>query len=716
MNKDKQNITYEELEENLKYLNKKELQIIHDAYLYALEKHNGQKRLTGVEYIKHPLNVAYILAGINADYETIAASLLHDTINIAGVSEEELEKKFGKSISALVSGVSKINRLNYNGDNESLVANHRKILVGLTNDVRVIIIKLADRLHNMRTMYVLSEKKQRETAKETLNILTPIAHRLGMNKIKSELEDLSLRYLKPDVYFSIVERLNKTMTERTKYVDEMMNNVSNLLNEHGIKHEIKGRAKSIHSIYKKLDSGKRFNDIYDLLAMRVFVNTVDECYNAMGIIHSAYKPVPKRYKDYIAMPKNNGYQSLHTTVFGKNGNLFEIQIRTYDMDNLAEHGVASHWSYKEKGKSLMQKAMEDKLQFFRSIIELQNENNDEEFIKQLNDEVLNPVIYVYTPKGDVIELPIGSTPIDFAYRVHTDIGNKMVGCIVNDNIVPLDYKLQDNDIIKINTNKSQVPNRDWIDMCFMQQTKNKIKSFFNKIDKVEFLKKGEESLIKELRKKKLVISEFLSNENLTKIFNELKIDNINDLYQGIGNGKYSPNQVINIIINTNKSKEQMIIDSLTSKEIKEVESKGDIIVEGIDNIKINMAGCCKAIPGDDIIGYISKGNGIIIHKCNCPNISELNERIISVNWNKIIHKKYDTNILIQASSNRDMLLNIIAKTSNVDINIQSINTVHNNDTYIFDLNVLVPNIDVLNKFMNDIKIIPNIISVERVIK
>lgn len=717
MNKDKQNITYEELEENLKYIkNKKELQTIHDAYLYALDKHNGQKRLTGVEYIKHPLNVAYILSGINADSETIAAALLHDTINIAGVSEEELEKNFGKSIATLVSGVSKINRLNYNGDNESLVANHRKILVGLTNDVRVIIIKLADRLHNMRTMYVLSEKKQRETAKETLNILTPIAHRLGMNKIKSELEDLSLRYLKPDVYFSIVERLNKTMTERTKYVDEMMNNVSSLLNEHGIKHEIKGRAKSIHSIYKKLDSGKRFNDIYDLLAMRVFVNTVDECYDAMGIIHSVYKPVPKRYKDYIAMPKNNGYQSLHTTVFGKNGNLFEIQIRTYDMDNRAEHGVASHWSYKEKGKSLMQKAMEDKLQFFRSIIELQNENNDEEFIKQLNDEVLNPVIYVYTPKGDVIELPIGSTPIDFAYRVHTDVGNKMVGCIVNDNIVPLDYKLQDNDIIKINTNKTQVPNRDWIDMCFMQQTKNKIKSFFNKIDKEENLKKGEESLIKELRKKKIVISEFLSNDNLNKIFNELKIDNINDLYQGIGNGKYSPNQVINIITNTNKSKEQMIIDSLTSKEVKEVESKGDIIVEGIDNIKINMAGCCKAVPGDEIIGYISKGNGISVHKSNCPNISDLNERIIGVNWNKNIHKKYDTNILIQSSSNKDMLLNIIAKTSNIDINIQSINTIHNNDTYIFDINVLVPNVEVLNKFMNDIKIIPNIISVERIIK
>ena len=531
-----------------------------------------------------------------------------------------------------------------------------------------------------------------------------------------QVEDLSLRYSKPDAYFSVVERLNKTMQERTEYVNEMINNVSKLLNDNGINHEIKGRAKSIYSIYKKLDKGKKFSDIYDLLALRVFVNKIEECYQAMGLIHSVYKPVPKRYKDYIAMPKNNGYQSLHTTVFGYDGNFFEIQSRSYDLDKVAEHGVASQWSYKEKGKTLMQSAMEEKLQFFRSVMELNENSDDTDFVNRVNEEILSNVIYVYTPKGDVIELPIGSTPIDFAYRVHTDVGNKMIGAIVNDNIVPLDYKLNDNDIIKINTNKNSTPNRDWIDMCHTTQAKNKIKSFFNKIDKDEYLKIGEDNLNKELRKRKIVINEFLCNDNLNKIFKELKIDNTNELYINIGNGKYTANQVVNIITNDNKTKEQKILDRVIDKEIKEVVSKNDIIVEGIDNIKINMAGCCKAIPGDDIIGYISKGNGINIHKCDCPNISDTNDRIISVSWNKNISKKYDTNIRIDASSNKDILLNIIAKTSNVDVTIQSINTMHNDDAFIFEINVLVPNKELLNKFMNDIKNIPDIISVERVIK
>lgn len=379
MNKDNPNITFEELLDNLKYLSKSELKVIKDAYDFAFNAHLGQKRLTGVDYIKHPLNVAYILSEIKADSDTIASALIHDTVDIADISLNEIKDKFGKNISSLVEGVTKINRLNYNGDNELTIANYRKIFVGLTKDVRVIIIKLADRLHNMRTMYVLSEKKQKETSNETLAILTPIAHRLGMNKIKGELEDLSLRYSKPDAYFSIVERLNKTMTERNKYVEDMIKTVSKLLNDNGIKHEIKGRAKSIYSIYKKLDKGKKFSDIYDLLALRAFVDTQDECYQAMGLIHANFKPVPKRYKDYIAVPKSNGYQSLHTTVYGEDGNFFEIQIRTYDMDNLAEHGVASHWSYKEKGKTLMQSAMEEKLQFFRTVMEL-NEANDDEFI------------------------------------------------------------------------------------------------------------------------------------------------------------------------------------------------------------------------------------------------------------------------------------------------------------------------------------------------
>ena len=410
MRKDKPNITFDELYDKIStYItNESDRKTIKEAYLFAKEKHFGQKRHTGEDYITHPLNVAYILSEINADYQTISAALLHDTIEDCNVTKEELEKNFGSEIASLVSGVTKINKLNITTDSDATLANHRKILVGLTEDVRVIIIKLADRLHNMRTLWILSEKSQKENCKETLEILVPIAHRLGMNQIKSELEDLSLRYSKPDVYFSIVEKLNQSKLERDSNVELMKKNLTELLNSHGIKHKIKGRAKSIYSIYKKLDNGKRFSDIYDLNALRVFVDTEQDCYQAIGIIHSKYRPIPKRFKDYIAMPKENGYQSLHTTVFGENGQLYEVQVRTYDMDRVAEHGIASHWSYKEKGKTIMQSAMEEKLQFFRSIIELSNEEeNDEMFVNSVKEDVLKNMIYVFTPKGDVIELPLG---------------------------------------------------------------------------------------------------------------------------------------------------------------------------------------------------------------------------------------------------------------------------------------------------------------------
>ena len=410
MRKDNPNITFDELHDKVAtYItNKEDLKLITKSYLFAFEKHFGQKRHTGEDYIVHPLNVAYILADINADYQTICAALLHDTIEDCEVTKEDLANEFSLEIANLVDGVTKINKLNFTGDNEAMLANHRKIIVGLTEDVRVIIIKLADRLHNMRTLWILSEKSQKANAKETLDILVPIAHRLGMNKIKSELEDLSLRYSKPDVYFSIVEKLNQSKVERNANVDLMKESLINLLNSHGIKHKIKGRAKSIYSIYKKLDTGRRFSDIYDLLALRIFVDTEQDCYQTLGLIHSKYRPIPKRFKDYIAMPKQNGYQSLHTTVFGENGQLYEVQIRTYDMDQVAEHGIASHWSYKEKGKTIMQSAMEEKLQFFRSIMELsQEETNDENFINSVKEDVLKSIIYVFTPKGDVIELPKG---------------------------------------------------------------------------------------------------------------------------------------------------------------------------------------------------------------------------------------------------------------------------------------------------------------------
>lgn len=712
-------LTYEELEGKIKeYItDPKELEVIRNAYLFANKKHFGVKRLTGEDYINHPLNVAYILTSMNADYSTLAAALLHDVIEDTDVTREEIEKLFDSEIALLVDGVTKINKINFETTNAAVIANQRKILVGLCEDVRVIFIKLADRLHNMRTLWVHSEKKQKETALETLEILTPIAHRLGMNKIKSELEDLSLRYLKPDVYFDIVEKLNQTKAERDDAVLQMEKNVSEILNNNGIIHKIKGRSKSIYSIYKKLDKGKKFDDIYDLLALRVFVDTKEECYRALGLIHSKYHPIPHRFKDYIAMPKTNMYQSLHTTVFGYDGYLYEIQIRTYEMDEIAERGIASHWSYKEGTSGNVQNNMEQKLQFFRSIIELnQEEVSDEEYIKNVTNDVFNDTIYVYTPKGDVIELPNGSTPIDFAYRVHSKVGDSMVGAIVNNNIVPLDYKLHDNDIIKINTNKNSSPSYEWINIAYTAGAKNKIRSYFKKIDKEEYLKNGEEILNKELKRRKISNNEFFTDENINKILNETKLSNLEEIYINVGNNKYAPNYIINIITEENETKEELILKKVTNNEEIITNVKNDIIVGNIDDIKINVSSCCKPIPGDEIIGYITKGYGINVHRKSCPNIEDLSERIIDVKWNNIINKKYPTGIIIRSLKNDDLLLNVISKTQNNKILVQKVNTLNEGDQIVLSMTVLVDNKELLNKFMNEIRSIKNILSVERIIK
>lgn len=707
MNKDNPKITIEDIINEVNYLTNDEIDKLKSAYDYAEELHKNQKRLTGDPYIKHLLNVVHILITLNADSDTLIAGMLHDAISIGGIKEEDIKEKFGDDVAMLVSGVTQINRLNYNGTNETAIANHRKILVGLTKDVRVIFIKLADRLHNMRTIYMLSDEKKKENAKETLEILTPIAHRLGINKIKSELEDLSLRYLKPDVYFSIVERLNKSKNERNKFVEEMMDSVSTLLNEHRIKHEIKGRAKSIYSIYKKLDKGKRFSDIYDLLALRVFVDTIPDCYQAMGLVHSKFRPVPKRFKDYIAMPKNNMYQSLHTTVFGPDGNFFEIQIRTYEMDEVAERGIASHWSYKEQGKNLM-KGMEEKLQFFRSIMEI--DENSEEIDTKMED--LKDTIYVYTPKGDVIELPSGSTPIDFAYRVHSKVGDSMVGAIVNEQIVPLDYVLQDNDVIKINTNKTSTPSKNWLEIAYTSQAKNKIKSYFNKIDKAEYLKKGEEILTKEFRKKKISVNDILSGDNLKKVLDDLHLANINDLYINIGSGKISVNHVIN---SEDDTKEETILNKVIKDNV-DSEHKGDIIVEGIDDIKVNRAKCCTPVKGDDIVGYIQTGIGINIHRSICPNISSVKERLISVRWNDIIDKRYSTNIMVYTDGMKDLILDIASVTQSNGLTLKRINNIKMDGKYSFEIKVSVPDKEALDKYMNALSTIEDVTGVERIIK
>ena len=715
-------VTFEDLKELLctYIIDEDKLNLIDKAYNLISEKHVDEKRLTGDSYISHFVNVAYILAEIKADFETICGAILHESLKRGDLTLEEIESNFGSEVALLVDGVTKINNLSLNGDNEAVLANNRKIIVGLSEDVRVIIIKLADRLHNMRTLWVHPEEVQKEKAKETLDILVPIAHRLGMNKIKGELEDLCLRYSKPDVYFSIIEKLNQSKGERDKLVLDMQNEVSNLLNEHGIKHEIKGRAKSVFSIYKKLDKGKRFSDIYDLLALRVFVDTEQDCYQALGIIHSKFKPLPKRFKDYIAMPKANMYQSLHTTVFGLESNLYEIQIRTYEMDQVAENGIASHWSYKEHGsnvKATMKNDMEQKLQFFKSIIDLKNdEHSEEEFLTEAGENLFKNSIYVFTPKGDVVELPSGSTPIDFAYRVHSDVGDSMVGAIVNNVIVPLDYELKDNDIIKINTSKnSSGPNREWINMAKTSQARNKIKAFFNRIDKDDNLKHGEDLLNKELRKQKIAYGDFFTNENISNILEELKCGDLTELYICLGSGKYTPSQVVNTIIKETDTKEEMILKRAQEKEVNLDSIKADIVVEGIDDIKVNIASCCKPIPGDRIVGYITKGNGITVHRMVCPNVSNLEERVIDVSWNNITLKKYPTTILVHAND-ENILLDIISKTSNNNIVVESVKNISSPNNHLFQITILVENKEKLIRFINELNCITNIIDVERLIK
>lgn len=721
MSKHQKDLTIEKLMDKIKtYMsNKEELSVIEKAYKFASEKHFGQKRLTGESYIIHPLNVAYILTRISADYETLSAALLHDVVEDCGVSVKEIEKEFGHNIAVLVDGVTKINKLNLSGTTEVLINNQRKILVGLSEDVRVIIIKLADRLNNMQTLFVHSEKKQKETARETLDILTPIADRLGINSIKQDLEELCLRYLKPEEYYDIVEKLNATKAERDNSVAKMIESVSELLNKHDIKHEIKGRSKSIYSIYKKLEKGKRFSDIYDLLALRIYVDTEQDCYQALGIIHSKFRPKPRRFKDYIAMPKTNMYQSLHTTVFGIDGQLYEIQIRTYEMDRVAEYGIASHWSYKEKGsvKAVMQNEMEQKLQFFRAIMDLRREQeNPEDFVNTVKTEVFQNTIYVFTPLGDVIELPNGSTPIDFAYKVHTNVGDKATGAIVNSNMVPLDYKLKSDDIVKIITsNNSSGPSREWLTFVKTTHAKNKIKAFFNKANKEENLKKGEELLSKELKRQKISNDDFYNDEKYKKLLNDLKVNSTNELYTSLGSGKISITTVMENYLKKETSKEEKIIEKATKGSQKQSSSNSLISIAGIDDIKVNLASCCNPIPGDRIVGYITKGYGITIHRMVCPNVSELDERLIEVKWNKE-ESKQPTNILVRTGNSTKALIDIISKASNNDIPVRRFTTHSSKEDEAIEMTVLVDNKAKLVKLMNDIKMVPEVTEVERLIK
>lgn len=682
------------------YQDNASLERIKKAYNYAAKQHEGRKRLTNEDYIMHPFNVANILLNLNVDVTTIEGALLHETINNGDATEEELEEQFGKEVKNIVSSISKINRLELQDDSDSSAIYLRKVLVGLSEDVRILYIKLADRLHNMRTIWAVNEKKQKRKANETMTVLVPIAHRLGINSIKSELEDICLRYLKPDVYKDIEEKLASTRVELNASLNEMKEQITDILTEHDLQFEIKGRVKSVYSIYNKLNKGKKWNDIYDFLALRVILEKESDCYLAVGLVHSKFRPIPKRFKDYIAMPKENMYQSLHTTVFGVDGHLFEVQFRTFEMDEIAEKGLASHWSYKEKGTKKVQNIMEQKLEMFRSAIDAnETEESDSVFADEMQNNFLSELIYVFTPKGDVVELPKGSTPIDFAYRIHSNVGDKMVGAIVNDVMVPLTYELQDNDIVKIKTNNNASPNKDWLNIVKTSQAKSKIKAYFSKQDRFRYIEKGKEILEKELRKKKLVFNEVLCDKNIEKICKDLKLKDLEDIYLSIGSLRYTAGYIVNLTNEEKQNVQDALIEKMTSNNYfkKNENYKSDIIVSGVDDILVSLAKCCHPIKGDKIKGYITKGEGIVIHKENCPNILDKSERLVDVSWNDSSSNSYFTTLNIEVEEGKNYLLDILTIASMKNIIVDSAKTINLNNKVKYKIVVKVKNSEELNK-------------------
>jgi len=693
-----------------------EITSIQKAFEFAKAKHQGKKRKTGDDFIMHPVNVANILSELNVDYITIVAALIHETTIESDATHEEIETLFGSDVKLIVESLEKINRLKLNDSSESSSIYLRKVLVGLSTDVRVILIKLADRLHNMRTLHVFDLEKQKQKVLETENVLIPIAHRLGINSIKSELEDLCLRYSKPDVYQSILDKLDGTREELNQILLEMKESIGEILSSNGIKYyEIKARVKSVYSIYTKLSTGRKWSDIYDVLALRAIVDKVSDCYLAAGLIHAKYRPIANRFKDYISMPKANMYQSLHTSVFGSSGHIFEVQLRTKEMDEIAEHGIASHWSYKEHGSKSIQNVMEQKLELFRNTIDSHKEDvSDEVFAKNIEEELFSDLIYVFTPKGDVMELPQGSTPIDFAYRVHSKVGDTCVGAIVNETIVTLDYKLKDGDIVKINTNSSSKPNKDWLNVVKTTQAKNKIKAYFSKIDKENYIETGKNLLEKEIKKQKYSINEILSDSNINKLLKDLKLNTLEDLYLSIGSLRYTPTYILKLINNDKKQVQDILLDRVINNPKTEKQNfKNDIIVDGFDDILVTLANCCHPVMGDEIVGYITKGEGINVHKKDCINIKNLQNRIINVKWNaNSENNSYLTKLTITTNSKNNNLLPIVTKASQRNVIVSSISEL-NADTNGYDVTIKVKNNHDLELFIDDLKSLPFVIEVLR---
>ena len=689
---------YQELISSVrKYHPSADISMIQKAYEVAREAHKDQKRKSGEPYIIHPLCVAIILADLELDKETIVAGLLHDAVEDTWMTYEEVEKEFGSEVALLVDGVTKLGQLNYSKDKVELQAeNLRKMFLAMAKDIRVILIKLADRLHNMRTLQYMKPEKQLEKARETMDIYAPIAMRLGISKIKVELDDLSLKYLKPEVYYDLVDKIALRKSEREEFVNSIVRQVKQHMDDAGIKSQVDGRIKHFFSIYKKMvNQDKTIDQIYDLFAVRILVDTVKDCYGALGVIHEMYKPIPGRFKDYIAMPKPNMYQSLHTTLIGPNGQPFEIQIRTYEMHKTAEYGIAAHWQYKESsdGKVPVGKQEEEKLNWLRQILEWQRDMSDNrEFMSLLKNDLnlFADNVYCFTPQGDVKTLPTGSTPIDFAYSVHSAVGNRMVGARVNGKLVPIEYEIQNGDRIEIITSQnSQGPSRDWLKLVKSTQAKNKINQWFKKELKEDNILKGKEMLAQYAKTKGYKIGNYMKNQYLDVVMHKYGFRDWDSVLAAIGHGGLKEGQVFNKLLeayekeNKKKITDEEVLEAAAEAQEKLhiAKSKGGIIVRGIHDVAVRFSKCCSPIPGDEIVGFVTRGRGITIHRTDCVNVLNMSEadrtRLIEAEWQETDSRaaeKYTAELQIYANNRTGLLVDLAKIFTERKIDLKNINS------------------------------------------
>lgn len=708
--------------------------LIDRAYEFARAKHEGQFRKSGEAYIIHPLNVAYILAQLRSDPMTICAGILHDVLEDTDTSAEEMTAEFNEEITRLVEAVTKIGNLKFKDEKEYLAANHRKIFIAMAKDIRVILIKLVDRLHNMRTLMYHTPEKQKKIASETLEVYAPIAHRLGISEIKNELEDKSFLYLHKEEYYNIAHLVENKKAERDAQVKQMIEDISKMLTEHGIKYRIFGRSKHLYSIYKKMQTkNKRFNEILDLLALRIVTETETNCYEILGYIHAAYRPIPGRLKDYIAMPKMNMYQSLHTTIVGEEGRIFEVQIRTEEMDLVAEKGVAAHWAYKEGKKydpNKEQQEIEEKLTWFKDLDLVTKDVSEDasEYMDALTKDIFEANVYVMTPKGRVIDLPNGSTPIDFAYRVHTEVGHAAVGAIVNESLVPLNTVLKTGDVVQIRTSKQSVgPSEDWLKFVKTNHAKNKIRGFLTRKEterKREFTEKGEQLLRDEFRKRGFNDKDYVDNKKLEGYYSQFQVSSYVDFMYAVAVKSISPAAVVEKMTN-GKGGKIMDAESLAKMYKKDgnerkqrVVSKSGIRVAGVDSMMISLAQCCCPIPGDEIVGYISKGSGVKVHRADCPNIIHEKKRLITVEWDDVSEAKYEVNISILSHDRNFLLTDVVTVVSQYKASLQAINASVNNEdlTCTVKMTLLVSDAEHLKNIIANLKKVNNVISVERTIQ